>query len=339
MTTTRNTAFLAALAFAVVLAAVTPHALAQKEDPTDQDAGAHADTTGLALLSSEELFLRASSSALQFQHLIAPSRRLLVRNHAESVPVLVTKLDTDSPRERLALEDVLLKVGDAAVQPLIDALGAELVRDDTSRGVRLAASILGRLGDERGGDALVAAARHHDWKVRSAAAEALGRIAAPGPVPTLTLLLGDANEVVRKSAAAALARVAERGGHGLDESAVAGLTAALSDPNYSVRYGAARALAQCGDRAWDRLERLALDGEGPARLMALRALGEIGSPRARGVLRELLESESWVVRAHAATALGSAGPDRAARRKLESMLGDRHPLPAFAAARALRESP
>ena len=233
-----------ALLLTCTLVASPGHTRAAQHE--DEREAAAVDTSGLVDLSPEELFLRASSSALQFQHMLAPSRRLLVRNHEESVPYLVTQLDTDSPRERHALEDVLVKIGDPSVLPLIDALTSELERENTSRGARLAASILGRLGDDRAVEELAAAARHGDWKVRSSAVAAIGRVAAPRSVPTLLALLDDRNEVVRKSAAVALARVADENDDGLGEDAVRRLAESLGDEHYSVRYGAARAIARVG---------------------------------------------------------------------------------------------
>jgi HEAT repeat protein len=326
-----------ALALLLACALAASPGLAEASEQEDGTESAAADTTGLVELSPEELFLRASSSALQFQHMLAPSRRLLVRNREESVPYLVTQLDTDSPRERLALEDVLVKIGDPSVLPLIDALAAELDRGDTSRGARLAASILGLLGDDRTVDGLAAAALHNDWKVRSSAVAALGRVAAPRSVPTLLALLDDPNEVVRKSAAVALARISDESDQGLDETVVRRLAQSLDDEHYSVRYGAARALAHCGGVAENVLEELARGGDDdPSTLLSLRALGELATPGARAVLRSLLDADSWLVRGHAAMALGAADPGARDLDKLEDLLSDPHPFPAFAAAEALR---
>jgi len=285
-----------------------------------QEAASVADTTDLADLTPAELFLRASSSALQFEAMREPSRRLLVRSHEESVPYLVTVLDTDDARERHALEDIFIRIGDPGVDPLIGALERETERTDTSRGARLAAGILGRIGEIRALGPLMAARTHLDWKVRAAVAGALGRIGVNDAAPGLTELVGDENEIVRQSAAVGLSRVAEAADEELGHGAIDALLGALEDPYYSVRYSAARALAAAGEPALAALEELAAEGGGTARILAVQALGQTGSGAAVRTLRDLLESEDWAVSAHAAEALGKIGLTGNDRKELERMI-------------------
>ena len=288
-----------------------------------EEAPSVADTTGLVNLTPAELFLRASSSALQFEAMRQPSRRLLIKNHEESVPHLVTQLDTDDARERHALEDILVKIGSPAVDALIKSLRSEIERTDTTRGARLAAGILGRIGDGEAVGPLIAARGHGDWKVRAAVAGALGRIGEPEAAPGLIELVRDENEIVRTNAAVGLARLAEEAGKGeaaLDDQGVEALLAALADPRYSVRQGAARALAAAGDPAVERLIELAAGTEEPVRVLAIQTLGEIGSKDALRPLRDLLDSGSWAAAAHAAEALGKIGLAGGDRRRLERML-------------------
>ena len=107
---------------------------------------AEPDTAELEGLTPEQLFLRASSSALQFEHMREPSRKVLVRKHEESIPFLVTQLDTDGVRERHALEDVLVRIGEPAVPAVVEAFLMESERTDVTRGARLAATVLGIMG-------------------------------------------------------------------------------------------------------------------------------------------------------------------------------------------------
>jgi HEAT repeat protein len=285
------------------------------------------DTSWIYELSPEDLFLRASSSALQFQSMIAPSRRRLVADHETSLPYLVTRLDTDDARERHALEDILVKIGEPAVGPVVEAFRDEMGRTDTTRGARLAASVLGRLGDAAAVAPLGEARSHDDWKVRGAVAGALGRIGIAEAVPALVDLLLDANEIVRKSAAFGLGRTASSVSEACGCSgATAGsewrratgeLADALDDPYYAVRYNASDALARIGEPAWPALRDILRGDPGTARLMALRAVAEIGSEEAGPIVSQLLSSDDWAERAQAAHTLGVLGVDRSRRRALE----------------------
>jgi HEAT repeat protein len=323
----------------MLLLAMTCLSSAQEVD------AAEPDTVALAALTPEELFLRASSSALQFEHMREPSRKILVRDHERSLPFLVTKLDTDGVRERHALEDVLVRIGEPAVQPVVDALLLEAARHDTTRGVRLAATVLGRIGEASAVEPLASIRDHHEWKVRGAIAGALGRIGVAGAVPALVSFLTDDNEVVRKSAAVGLRRVAIRASDeddpdheaaaALDHDVIASLVGALDDGSYAVRYSAAEALARVGERALTELVQCCEDCRGEARLMAMRALGTVGSGEALKVLSEALDDPDWVVRAFAASAIGEIGPDAAAGRALERAAGDEHPFVASAVGAAL----
>jgi HEAT repeat protein len=317
-----------------------PPALAEEVQEAD------VDTVALAALTPEELFLRASSSALQFEHMREPSRKILVRDHERTIPYLVTQLDTDDARERHALEDVLVRIGPPAVAPVMEALLTEAARPDTTRGVRLAAGVLGRLGDPAAVDALDSVHDHPDWKVRGAIGGALGRIGTAESVGPLVSMLADENEVVRKSAAVGLRRVAVRGTdeeepdveafRALDESVIMALVGALGDPHYSVRHSASDALARIGEPALRALLDVVEGGTGEARLMALRAVGAVGSRKSLKAVTAALDDPDWAVRAHAARAIGEIGPDRSARRALERLVAeDDHPAVVAAAAEAL----
>lgn len=307
---------------------------------------AEPDSTELAALTPEELFLRASSSALQFGHMIEPSRRVLVRDHESSIPYLVTQLDTDDVRERNALEDILVRIGSQAVAPVIAAFLVEAERTDTTRGARLAATVLGRIGEPSAVPPLASAHKHPDWKVRGAIGGALGRIGVAESVPPLVSLLEDGNEAVRKSAAVGLRHVATRAGdvdapdtgaaEALSSDVVASLARALGDGNYAVRYSAADALAQIGEAALPSLLEISGSGRREARLMALRAVGAVGSRKTLKPLVRALDDPDWTVRAYAASAIGAIGPDGRSRRALKRLVaGDPHPFVVASAAAAL----
>jgi hypothetical protein len=307
---------------------------------------AESDTAELAELTPVELFLRASSSALQFEHMREPSRCILVSNHEESLPYLVTRLDTDDARERHALEDILVRIGTAAADPVIEAFLFEAGRTETTRGARLAAAVLGKIGDARAVGPLASVHDHHDWKVRGAIGGALGRIGTAETVHPLVSLLLDENEAVRKSAAVGLRRVAVRArddeapdhdaAKALDADVIESLARALGDPSYAVRYSSADALARIGETALPLLFEIGEGGAAEARLMALRAAGKVGSRRALKPLVRALKDSDWAVRAHAAAAIGTIGADKRSRRALERLVAsDPHPFVVASAAAAL----
>jgi HEAT repeat protein len=165
-------------------------------------------------------------------------------------------------------------------------------------------------------------------------------------VPPLVSLLSDENEVVRKSAAVGLRRVAARANDGenpdrdaaraLDAVVIGSLADALKDPVYSVRYNAADALAEVGEPALPQILAACESDEGEARLMALRAAGAVGSVKALEKLTAALVDPDWAVRAHAAAAIGAIGADLSARKALEHLAeADPHPFVVAAASAAL----
>jgi HEAT repeat protein len=327
-----------ALLAITILALIAPSGALAQSDQSGAEAAP--DTSWVFELSPRELFLRASSSALQFQHMIAPSRRRLVADHEASLPYLVTRLDTDDARERHALEDILVRIGEPAVEPVIEAFENEVERPDTTRGARLAASVLGRLASDAAVGPLSDARHHDDWKVRGAVAGALGRIGVEEAVPALVDLLDDENETVRKSAAFGLGRTASKTREACDcEEAISvrkwspaldALAEAMDDPYYAVRYNAASALARIGDPALPALSEAARSGSETSRLMALWALGEMSSGDSVSVIEDLLRSKSWVVRAYAAEAAGKLETSGRLRRTLERMRDEeQHPFVQF----------
>jgi len=328
----------AVVAVLVSLTVIAAPATSPAETAADYTRYATGDTTGLEDLSAEELFIRASSSALQFEHLRAPARRALIRDHESTLPYLLTRLDTDNPRERLALEDVVVKIGEPALPSLTDAFSEELENIHTSRGARLASTLLGRIGGEEAARALEHGAAHGEWKVRSSVASGLGRAGSRDSVQSLLFLLGDSNEIVRKSAAAALARTARKNEGEIGERATAALAAALDDPCHAVRDAASRALGACGERALEPLESVLDAAEEPSLLHAIDALGLIGGPRARSDLRRLLASRSWVARARAAAAMTGIELGRSERASMKKLLTDPHPLVSSTARSALAGS-
>jgi HEAT repeat protein len=164
-----------------------------------------------------------------------------------------------------------------------DALRTALT--DSSAGTRrLAADLLGRLGDATSLAALDATLSDDAPEVRAAGLRAIATLDPARGGDVAARLAGDADPTVRAEAVVALARW-----RGLEP---------------------ARA----------RLDAL-LGGERAARLAGLRAAGRIGDPGVVGVLREAVADPDPAVRVAAATALGDM-PASAAQAVLVSALDD-----------------
>jgi len=145
----------------------------------------------------------------------------------------VFKLGNESQDVRKDAAEALGKIGDArAVEPLIAAL-----RDTDSEVCRSAAGALEQIGDARAVEPLIAALGDEDASVRGAAAGALGEIGPEaGVVPALIQALGDEDKNVRWHAAWALKIGPEA------REAVPALIQALEDEYEPLRGAAAGAL-------------------------------------------------------------------------------------------------
>lgn len=173
---------------------------------------------------------------------------------------------------------------------------------------RLAAELLGRVGDAGSQDVLLQAADDAEAEVRRAALDALAAIAPDGrSMERAIARLEDPDPSVR---AAAVRVITAR-----DGSSLAGNAALLADPSPLVRAELAVALATSGNAAGCRsiLEALAADEDAGARVAALVAAARVGDPLPASFIARSLSDPSPMVRASAVTALGSrAGPAAAA---------------------------
>ena len=169
-----------------------------------------------------------------------------------------------------------------------------------------AAQALGLIRDPAAIPALSQAAQHPDPATRRQAAIALGRIGHPGGVQALTALLGDEDDAIRITAARAL-------GQTRSEQAILPLLTLLEDENPQVRQTAAAALKQIpASHSLDELI-TTLTGTRNAWMRAALAeiLGEIGEPKAKEVLEELVQEEGDLqTRLNAAQSLVKLGDPR-----------------------------
>ncbi len=174
----------------------------------------------------ETLFTQASAAPQKYQYIVEPARKRMVERADEALPYLLGQLDSESPRERLALGTILPRIGARAMGPLIDT-----VRHGERSRVSMAVFTLGEMRDSAAaevlGEKLVDTA---DMRIRVAAGEAILKLKSAGPAREyLRRALKDTVELVRGYAARALSRIA-------DTSDFALLMPLLNDPNQMVRY-------------------------------------------------------------------------------------------------------
>jgi HEAT repeat protein len=132
------------------------------------------------------------------------------------------------------------------------------------------------------------------------AARALAEVGGVPAVAPLVSILSDPDPDMRACAAMALGRVGEG-------QAAPGVAALLADESAFVASIAADALALMGEPAIQPLAEILGDGTPHARLLAVRALGRIGSQSAVAPLFGALEDPSYLVRYYAQDALEALG--------------------------------
>jgi len=199
--------------------------------------------------------LRAEAAAWSAEH---PQREILDR--------LISLLGDEATLCRFTVKDSLLRLGQAAVEPLKDYLA-------TATGPRAVAGleVAAALGDPRLLDAGFRLLRDEDPTTRCRAAELLGSLGGEDAVAAITAGLKDPAAQVRAAAARAL-------GEGHHWTAAAPLVAALRDGSWEVRSAAGIALRRLGAPGELLLQRMLTDDDRFAGDMARLILSRPGAP-------------------------------------------------------------
>lgn len=172
----------------------------------------------------ERLFVQASAAPQKYQYLVEPARKRLEEGADTTIPFLLSKLDSEHPRELLALRVILPRIGTRLTPMLIDTIF------NGQRGrVGMAIHILGRIADTSAAAPIGRKLGDENWRIRSTAAEALLNMEAEGAYLYLSRRLNDSIDLVRARIARAFARIAT------DED-LPRLFAMLEDPSQLVRY-------------------------------------------------------------------------------------------------------
>lgn len=154
----------------------------------------------------------------------------------------------------------------------------------------LAATSLGRIGDETAVEPLIKALKDDDFVEKDCAALALGRLGDKRAVLPLIQIFNNEKEggYIRECAAWAIGKIG-------DEKSVEPLIKALNDESFHLRADAAEALGMIGGlRAIKPLIKVLKNEEEhiTVRRNASRALGRIGDKKARQPLIQILKNES-----------------------------------------------
>jgi HEAT repeat protein len=298
--------------------------------------GGSTDTRRAAAVALGRLGDRAAVPALvetleeADTHLLAPVCGALARLGDErAFEPLFAHMGHPDPGVRQAVVGALNSIGHPGMAARIaDAL------NDTNPYVRQsAAKIAGYFGYPAIVGALLACGSDPDERVRAAALEHMAYVEDPRVQSMLVHAMRTDTPRCRAAAAAAL-------GHIEDSAVATALRQALDDPDPWVRYFAASSLGRCRDegalddlaarakgdpagqvriaaidaigavgglKAVELLEPLTQSRDADIAAAAMRAAGHVRVPAAAAVLRAGLRSETPVVRAAAAEALGTHG--------------------------------
>ena len=171
--------------------------------------------------------------------------------------------------------EVLVEIGEPAVEPLIRELKDKKVRWGAVKALR-------NIGDVRAVEPLIRVLKDEDGFIRGYVAEALGTIGDERAVEPLIQALKDKEYDARRDSAEALGKIGE--------PAVEPLIRALKDTCGGVRWGAAKVLGEIGDaRAIEPLVQAMKDEEYDVQRYAVEALVKVGDKRAIEPLTQALK--------------------------------------------------
>jgi len=189
----------------------------------------------------DSLFIQASAAPLRFQNNVKPARERIVSGGLASLPTLASKMNTEMPRERLTLEEVLPKIH-GQFKDSVERIIADSLRSHDPAVISLVSTIAGKVKSSKALPALLALSRDSVWRMRRLAAFTVGEIGDTIGAPALRLLLADEHPYVRARAAYALGKI---GG----QPAFRDLRTALEDTLQIVRYSGVEGLARGARRS------------------------------------------------------------------------------------------
>ena len=184
--------------------------------------------------SVDSLMVQASAAPLRYQSNVKPARNKLVALGAAALPGLASYLNTQMPRERLALEEVIPQIYATAPEAVRQLLRDSLTSQSTvTQGTVL--TLAGKIKDTLLIPAIGALSSGSRWQQRRNAIHALQEIGSTSAMPFFVEALRDTHAYVRARSAFA---VGSLGG----APAFALLRDALLDDDQMVRFAAIEGL-------------------------------------------------------------------------------------------------
>jgi serine/threonine-protein kinase len=219
-------------------------------------------------------------------------RALEQTRQKSAVPELVESLKDPDLKVQSAAIDALIAIDDVGcVEHLLVLLGneSEYIR-------RAAVEVLNEVITTEAIQDLVRAMRDEDWWVRVRATDALGALGGEKVVAAVIGLFDDEDFFMRRQAVELLNSIPS-------DSGLKVLIRALDDEDWWVRERAIDALGKTGnpDAVPPLIELMNRDGK--LAVLCVRALGELGDPRAEEPLNLLLVAESEELRREASQAI------------------------------------
>jgi HEAT repeat protein len=198
------------------------------------------------------------------------------RADTDALPALIGRVGTEADLN--VREDItwsLVRIGDAALLPLID-----LLRDASAAVRHHAAHTLGKIGDARAVDALIGVLQDNDEAVVLKTIFVLGQIGDARAIPALVQLLESEQQDVQATLVSAL--------EGFGAVAIPALAGALIHERWQVREQAASILGLIGGgEAVPALLPALQDEEWQVRFAAVMALSAVGGSVARTAVQPL----------------------------------------------------
>lgn len=241
------------------------------------------------------LLIAVVFSALVFIQL-SPSSGVCIASAVsdeQEIEALIQDLNALNVSVKADSVKTLVEIGEPAVEPLIQVLGAE---DPDIR--ENAAATLGKIKDERAVQPLIKLLTDEEWEVEKGATDALIAIGEPAIEPLIEILQ-DKNEDVylQMKVVAVLAGIK-------DERAIQPMIQALKEkPELQADLG--YNLGLIGEPAVEPLITVLGDEDSSVRVRAAEALGRIGNKRAVEPLKVALNDEDETVRVFAKLGLKS----------------------------------